>query len=51
MNDAELKKLYEKIGAYSQILNLLIQAQTLKELLACRELAMKITGKKYSGKE
>jgi len=47
----ELQELYVKINAYGKILTQLIQAQNLKELLACRELAMKITGQKYSGKD
>ena len=51
MQEEELKELYEKISAYSKVLTQLIQAQNLNELLACRELAMKITGQKYSGKE
>jgi|AntDeeMinimDraft_5_1070356.scaffolds.fasta_scaffold102264_2 hypothetical protein len=47
----ELKELYTKIANQSKILTMLVQAQTLNELLACRELAMKITGQKYSGKD
>ncbi len=51
MQEKELKELIKKLKAYTQVLNNLIQAQNLKDLLACRELAMKITGQTYSGKE
>ena len=51
MQEEELKKLIKKLKAYTQVLNNLIKAQNLNDLLACRELAMKITGQKYSEKD
>lgn len=51
MNNEDLQALYNKISAYTKVLNQLVQAQNLNDLLACRELAMKITDQKYSEKE